>query len=127
MYELKAGARAKDPYTLDLSWIGTGDLRDTYSVWTRPKGDISDGNLIAAGCGATRYLSRQDLTIQETADNQFSATVRNVDRKEKLLLTVVVEREGGYIASYQGVTTNGVSSLSMGILSIISVMCFFLL
>lgn len=101
---------------MKLSWKGTGDDRDSYSVWSKEGGTTESGNLIAAGCGATRYLSRQAVTIANN-DNTYSTTLENVSPDIVTLVTVVVEREGGYMASYQGISVNSVSKLSAGLFS----------
>jgi len=99
--------------TITLSWAGTGNANDTYTVYTHVGSLDSAGAQTQTGCGVknTGLMTPANVTITQTDTNKYSAVLTNVDPKKDLVFNVVVERKGGYINAYTATTYNGSSMI----------------
>jgi len=99
--------------TIDLSWAGTGNSNDTYTVYTHVGTLDGTGALTQTGCGVRTVLNPSNVSITQPQTNRFAATLAGVDPKQDLVFNIVVERQGGYSNAYIATTYNGGALISV--------------
>jgi len=95
--------------TVSLTWQETSNPQDVYTVYGIASNDTTDsGYLSYSACGVEEFMKVLDLK-QTKNGNQLSV---NLDVKTKMIVSVVVQRSGGYKASYNVAHISG--SLILG-------------
>jgi len=105
------------PQELTVTWQGTGIDSDKYTIY-QYNGTIptNGGYITASGCGVKFFMSpRNDVAIQKNGET-YTAVVTNLDAVNPSSVAVVVDREGGYTASYRVVFVNGGDTLQVFVL-----------
>jgi len=108
-----------DPQQLTLAWQGTGNVNDKYSIY-QYAGSIpaNSGYITATGCGVKFFMTpRTDVAIQKNGE-AYQAVVNNLDSVNPTAVAVVVDRSGGYTASYRVVLFNGGEVLGASLIAL---------
>jgi len=121
-----AGAYVDTEHTaVKLTWEGTGNPNDTYSVYYF-NGSVSDssGHLTAGGCGVLDFMTDSQATITSNG-NVYSTKLSSIKGKV-ITVSVLVKRLGGYLSAYNQLTVGGgieliPCMLLLGILLFISI------
>lgn len=97
--------------TLTMIWTGTGHVNDTYSVW-KYSGEIPSPVIFWTACGVKESFEEVNLNIEEVSSNRYRAVIPMSGIKERFTAVILVERPGGYMATYSSLEVNGTPLLS---------------
>jgi len=106
--KLKDAVKKRDKQELTMTWTGTGNANDVYSVWIyEGKTPDNSGFLYATGCGVKYYMTqRTDVTIKDNGDGTYTTVVTGLDPVEASTVVIVVDRPSGYTNSYRAILVN---------------------
>jgi len=100
-----------DGSTATLTWDSTGNENDTYSIWTYT-GSIPDGSIPYTACGTEMFMSENSNAQISKSGDHMSVTLSNLDINTVTFVSIVVQRQNGYKASYELYSLNDASMLS---------------
>lgn len=108
--QLKSGQKQQ----VTMKFVGTGNPNDTYAAYVF-QGNLAEntGYSRYSACGIQLFMQpAAAANVQITNEGDiFTAVVSNLDPVKASQLAVIVERDGGYMAAYQVVQLNGISSI----------------
>lgn len=114
--QLKEKVKKTEKQELSLTWEGTGVPSDVYSVWMYAGNPSQDSGWIPnSACGVKEFMTKQEVTISQ-AGNTYSTTITDLDPQDPYVVTVLVERPGGYQDAYTALIINNAHAMQPAIM-----------